>query len=184
MVITHSRMERWKGHTVTIDALARLADRPGWTCWFVGGAQRSEERMYEAELRSRVDRAGLTPRFRFAGHRTDVPDLLAASDIFCQPNLEPEPFGISLVEAMSAGLPVVTSGTGGALEIVSQDCGVTVPPADAQALSTALEMLIEDGPMRTRLGHEGIRRARLLCDPAVQMRQIAELLGSVCALRS
>ena len=60
------------------------------------------------------------------GHdqRDDVPRLLAAADIFCQPNLGPEPFGIGFVEALSAGLPVITTATGGALEIVDGDCGI------------------------------------------------------------
>ena len=53
-----------------------------------------------------------------------MPALLAAADLFCQPNTAPEPFGLSLVEALQAGLPVVTSGIGGACEIVDASCGV------------------------------------------------------------
>ena len=187
IVITQvSRMEAWKGHAVCIDALSRLAGRPGWTCWIVGGAQRPEERKYAAALQASVDRLGLAQRVRFAGHRSDVADLLAASDIFCQPNLEPEPFGISLVEALSAGLPVVTSAIGGALEIVDEWCGVLVPPADSRALASALSNLVEDNVLRKRMGEEGRRRASSLCDPAVQMPRIAQLLESAprstCAL--
>jgi glycosyltransferase involved in cell wall biosynthesis len=181
IVITQvSRMERWKGQTVCIDAFSQLASRSGWTCWIVGGAQRPEERRYLAALQASVARLGLAHRFRFPGQRTDVPDLLAASDIFCQPNLEPEPFGISLVEALSAGLPVVTTGIGGAVEIVDERCGVLVPPGDSGVLASALAGLLEDGALRKRLGHEGIHRASSLCDPAVQMPRIAQLLESAC----
>ena len=73
-----------------------------------GGAQRSHEAVYLAELRQAADRAGIGDRVRFLGQRTDVPDLLAAADVFCQPNTGPEPFGIAFVEALYAGLPVVT----------------------------------------------------------------------------
>ena len=69
---------------------------------------------------------------RFLGQREDVPRLMAAADVFCQPNTGPEPFGIVLVEALYAGLPVVTSGFGGAAEIVDQTCGVLTAPGDAR----------------------------------------------------
>jgi len=55
-------------------------------------------------------------RVRFVGERLDVARILAAADIFCQPNIEAEPFGIVFIEALYAGLPVVASASGGALE--------------------------------------------------------------------
>ena len=63
---------------------------------------------------------------------------MAAADVFCQPNTGPEPFGIVLVEALHAGLPVVTSGFGGAAEIVEQTCGFLTTPGDTVAVATAL----------------------------------------------
>jgi glycosyltransferase involved in cell wall biosynthesis len=127
-----------------------------------------------------VEHLGISNRIRFVGDRADVPDLLAASDIFCQPNLGPEGFGITFVEAMAAGLPVVTSGIGGALEIVDETCGILVPPGDRTALAAALIRLVGDRGKRHQLGLGGRARARALCDPAVQMRHIAELMDGVC----
>jgi glycosyltransferase involved in cell wall biosynthesis len=79
-----------------------------------------------------------------------VPDLLAAADIFCHPNTyPPEPYGIAYVEALQAGLPVITSAMGGALEIISEQCGFLVPPEDDVALSDALRRLLtEEGLCR------------------------------------
>ena len=65
---------------------------------------------------------------RWLGQRRDVPELLAAADIYCQPNVGAEPFGIVFVEALYTGLPVVTTALGGALEIIDASCGVLVPP--------------------------------------------------------
>ena len=76
---------------------------------------------------SLVARKGLAERVRFLGERADVPDLLGAADIHCQPNSSPEPFGLAFVEALHAALPVVTSDAGGAREIVTPACGVLVP---------------------------------------------------------
>ena len=82
-----------------------------------------------------------------------------SADIHCQPNTGPEPFGIAFVEALYAGLPVVTTRLGGALEIVNETCGVLVPPGDAGALAAALRRLIADPAERSRLGRAGPARA-------------------------
>jgi glycosyltransferase involved in cell wall biosynthesis len=183
-VIQVSRMEAWKGHTVLIDALAQLRDERGWTCELVGGAQRPAERRYLESLRTRVARAGIDDRVSFPGQRWDVAERLDAADVFCQPNLEPEPFGISLVEALGAGLPVVTSAIGGALEIVTPSCGVLVEPGNARALAAELSHLVRDPARRNALGRRGPDRARELCDPSMQINRIAAILDSVASRRA
>jgi glycosyltransferase involved in cell wall biosynthesis len=184
VVIQVSRMEALKGQTVCLEAMAQLRDRAGWTCWQVGGAQRPAEAQYLQTLRDTAHRTGIADRVRFVGERTDVPDLLSASDIYCQPNVGPEGFGITFVEAMAAGVPVVTSRIGGAVEVVNDSCGVLVPYASdaalASSVATSLDTLIADGGMRKRLGDAGRARARALCDPATQMGRIAEVLESAC----
>ena len=65
-------------------------------------------------------------------------DVLGAADIFCQLNASPEPFGIVLVEALAAGLPVVTAASGGACEVVDESCGELVAPGDSRALARVL----------------------------------------------
>lgn len=178
-----SRMEPWKGQAVLIDALARLRDDPGWTCWMVGGPQRPAETTYFDALRAQALRLGIADRIVFMGQRSDVGALLAGADVFCQPNLEPEPFGISLVEALSAGLPVVTSAMGGALEIVDDSCGALVKAGDAASLADELRRLIGDPDRRAALARRGRDRARELCDPDTQMNRIAAVLESVVRAR-
>jgi glycosyltransferase involved in cell wall biosynthesis len=177
VVIQVSRLERWKGHAVLIDALGRLRDRPGWTAWIAGGAQRPSEAVYLDELREAVRQAGIADRVRFLGQRADVPRLLAAADLFCQPNTGPEPFGIVFVEALYAGLPVVTTNLGGAVEIIDDACGVVVPPNDPAALAGALASLLDDPETRARLGETGPARARELCDPELVWNRLHDLLA-------
>ena len=124
---------------------------------------------------------GIADRVEFLGERSDVRRLLADSDIYCQPNIEPDAFGISLVEAMAAGLPVVTSALGGAKEIVDETCGVLVAPRDSARLASELSALLDDRGRRERLGAQGPARARALCDPASQMPRIAEILQEAAA---
>ncbi|HVA41545.1 MAG TPA: glycosyltransferase family 4 protein, partial [Candidatus Binataceae bacterium] len=91
-------------------------------------------------------------------------------------NTGPEPFGITFIEALYAGLPVVTTSIGGALEIVDGSCGILVEPDDPGALAGALCRLIEDRELRARLGAAGPGRAAALCDPRAQMAALARAL--------
>jgi len=182
IIIQVSRMEPLKGHAVLLDALAQLRDRAGWTCRLAGGAQRPHEARYMASLRARADTLGIADRVEFLGERSDIRELLAKSDIYCQPNIEPDAFGISLIEAMGAGLPVVTSALGGAAEIVDETCGVLVTPRDSSGLASELSALLDDRGRRDRLGAGGPARARALCDPVAQMPRIAGILREAAAL--
>ena len=177
VVLQASRLDRTKGAGLTLAALATLADVPGWTLWLAGGPQRPGDAAYLAELRDAARRHGIASRVRFLGQRDDVPRLLRAADLFCQPNTAPESFGLALVEALAAGLPVVTSGVGGGAEVVTPACGVLVSPGDTATLAAVLRRLIVDTPERRRLGAAGPARARELCDPAVTMPRLHRLLA-------
>ena len=104
--------------------------------------------------------------------------MLGAADIFCQLNASPEPFGIVLVEALAAGLPVVTAASGGAREVVDESCGELVAPGDSRALARVLGALVADAGRRRRLGEHGPARAAGLCDPARQLDAVAVALVS------
>jgi glycosyltransferase involved in cell wall biosynthesis len=178
VIIQVSRLEEWKGHRLHIEALGLLRDVPGWVCWMVGGVQRPHEREYLASLARRARDLGISDRLLFLGQRSDVPALLASADIHCQPNTGPEPFGITFVEALSAGLPVVTTAMGGALEIVNETCGLLVPP-EPGALADALRRMVREPGLRRRLGASGPARAKDLCDPATQIPSLGRLLAGI-----
>jgi glycosyltransferase involved in cell wall biosynthesis len=177
VILQASRMEPLKGQAVCLEALGRLRDRADWICWQAGGAQRPDERRYLAELREQVQQLGIANRVEFLGERSDVRRLCAEADIFCQPNVEPDAFGIGFIEALSAGCPVVTSSIGGALEIVDDTCGVLVPAGNVEALASAVAALLDDAHERERLAAGGPRRAAGLCDPAKQVARVAEVLS-------
>ena len=177
VVVQVSRLEALKGHRVLLAALGQLRGLAGWTCWIVGGVQRPDEAAYLSALQQLAVEQGISGRVRFVGERRDVAQILGAANIYCQPNTEPEGFGLTFVEAMHAGLPVVTSGIGGACEIVDESCGVLTPPGDIPALSSALDRLIVDRELNARLGTEARRRSESLCDVPRQMRRIQTVLA-------
>jgi glycosyltransferase involved in cell wall biosynthesis len=179
VILQVGRWGRHKGHLLHMEALARLSGRRDWACWQVGGVQRPEEAAYVEEVRALAERLGIGDRVRFLGRREDLGRLLAASDVYCQPNVGPEPFGIACIEALYAGLPVVSTPLGGPAEIVTGACGVLVPPGDPAALAGALEALIDDPDRRARLGEGGPARARELCDPAAVLARLEGVLAGL-----
>jgi glycosyltransferase involved in cell wall biosynthesis len=178
VIIQVARPEPGKGLLLHIEALKLMADDPSWSMWFVGGARRSVEAKQLRLANRAADRAGLGGRVRFLGARSDVPQLLTRAHIYCQPNTAPEGFGITLIEAMQAGLPVVTTEVGAAAELVDQSSGLLVPP-DATAVAAQLRSLCSDPAQRKSLGSAGPERARLPCDPSAQELKLLDALGSV-----
>jgi glycosyltransferase involved in cell wall biosynthesis len=179
VLIQASRTEAWKGHSLLVEALGLLRGVPGWVWWQVGGPQRPFEAAYLDSLRTRASELRIADRVRFVGERPDVRRLLAAANVYCQANLNPEPFGIAFVEALAAGLPVVTVAMGGALEIVDDSCGMLVPPADPSRLAAALERLIADPALRVRLSAAAPARARTVSDAASQVSALERALAAM-----
>ena len=179
VIMQASRLAQLKGQIILLLALAQQHDTPAWVCWIAGGVQRPHEALYLQTLHTQVQELGIADRIQFLGQRADVSRLLAAADIYCQPNIEPETFGIAFVEALYAGLPVVTTALGGAVEIVDESCGRLVAPNDANALSKVLGILITNHEERDALTAKGSARAYQLCDPARQLTQLHALLAEL-----
>jgi glycosyltransferase involved in cell wall biosynthesis len=182
-IIQVGRLEAGKGHLCHLRALSLLKDSNRWVYWIVGGAQRPQEQEYLNLLQNTAGELGITDRVRFLGERADIRQLLVGADIFCQPNLHPESFGIVFIEALWAGLPVVTSGIGGALEIIDGSCGVLIRPGNTELLAESLRKLIESRELRVRLGEAGATRAGRLSDPATQMEKLRKLSLDLVRMR-
>ena len=91
--------------------------------------------------------------------RVEPRDWLRRADVFAHSSAW-EGFGLVLLEAMLARLPVVATAVSAVPEIVTPDTGILVPPGDAAALARALDGLIADAALRDRLGGAGLSRAR------------------------
>lgn len=179
VILIASRIEPLKGHLALLRALSRLRTSARWKLLIAGAPNSPSEGAYLESLKNEIVALKLTDRVHFLGHRSDVPALLAAADIYCQPNTYPEGFGVIFVQALQGGVPVVTSAMGGAQEILDPSTGILVAPGDIDAIALAVTQLIEDEPLRRSLGHAGPARAQILCDPATQMQILIETLQSV-----
>ncbi len=100
---------------------------------------------YHREVRSLVDRLGLSSRVEFTGFRRDVKDHLAVLDVFVMPSLYGEGVPMALLEAMAVGRVIVASQVDGISEILTEGaCGILVSPGDAVALAKAIGKAIRD----------------------------------------
>ena len=154
VVLEVARLAEVKGQRTLLAALARLDA----TAVFVG-RDLEEGGAYEAVLRAEAERLGVGDRVVFAGHRDDVPALLAGCDVFCLPS-SMEGLPLVVLEAMARGKPVVATAVGGTPELVVEgETGLLVPPGDPEALARALGRVLQDRDLAARLGGAGRERA-------------------------
>lgn len=146
-----------KGLTVLLQAMASLMARPGRIPrqLLIVGEGPAEQR-----LRDLSEELGIAQRVRFAGMRRDVTRLLPLMDVFVLPSLY-EGFGIAIIEAMAAGLPVVATAVGGIPEVVvPEKTGLLVPPGDPAALAAAIERLLDHPDQARVMGAHGREHAQ------------------------
>lgn len=161
-------------HEKGVDVLLRaLADLPDATAVVVGdGPERESLERLAGEL-------GIRDRIDFTGWSDDVRRLLPTFDVLAQPSRW-EGFGISIVEAMLARLPVVASGVGGITEVVVDGItGTLVAPDDPDALGRALGSLLADADRRAGMGEAGRRIARERFTDETMARAFAAVYGRV-----
>jgi glycosyltransferase involved in cell wall biosynthesis len=179
VIVQVGRTVPHKGQALHLEALGRLRNLAGWQCLQVGSPSFAHERDYLGFLKRATNVLGIAERVRFVDHWPDLPRLYAAADIYCQPNTGLEPFGLTFVEALYAGLPcIATAGSGGPELILNNACGVVVS-ANAEALAEALSRLILDEGLRQRLGAAGLRRAAELCSPEVHLKRMHAVFAQI-----
>jgi glycosyltransferase involved in cell wall biosynthesis len=135
-----------KNHALLIEAFAQVRSDAPLYLLLVGGGE------LENAVREQVAGLGLQGRVRFLGVRADVADILRASDVFVlSSRWEGNP--MSVMEAMAAGLPVVSTAVGGVPELVREgETGLLVPSEDAAALAQAMQALVDDAARRRAMG--------------------------------
>jgi glycosyltransferase involved in cell wall biosynthesis len=170
VVIAVSRLVRHKGHPELLAAMREVNAE----LWVVGNRLASD---HGEDLEPYFAACGLGERLRRLGYREDVPQLLAAADIFVLPSWF-EGLPMSVIEAMLTALPVVASNVSGPREQVEDGLtGRLVPPRDVPALARALAELAADAERRRRMGEAGRARALARYDEAKVVAHTLDLLG-------
>jgi glycosyltransferase involved in cell wall biosynthesis len=169
------RLNAQKGHRHLLDATPGLFERhPSARVLIVGDGD------LRNELEAQANRLGVAPRVVFAGHRSDIPDVLAALDVFCISSLY-EGTPLALFEAMAAGRAIVSTSVDGCREVLEEGVtGLMVPPANAAALAGALDRVLADVALRGRLGRHALEASRRF-DVSACVEQMEALYDQVLA---
>ena len=174
VLLTVARYTPQKDHATLLDAVpAVLARHADAQLWLVGTGP------LEPAIRGQAEAMGLMEAVRHLGQRDDVPDLLAAADLFVLPSRF-EGLPLAVLEAMAAGRPVVATAVGGTDEaVVDGITGRLVPPGDSVALANAIGDVLAPGRAQ-RFGAAGRTRyveiftaARMAADTAEVYRALA-----------
>lgn len=149
-----------KGHDVFVRAAAILSERHSGVQFVVIGEDKSPEKSNQRSLESLVAELGLNEIVAMPGWRDDIAAALSSLTVFVSA-ARTEPFGLAIVEAMAAGLPIVASASEGALEILEDGfTGKLVPTDNPEALAQAINDLLDDPLERSRLGSNAQLAAR------------------------
>lgn len=155
LILFVGRLRYYKGVAVLVDAMRHVQ---GAHCLIVGNGSE------EAAIRALLTQYALQDHVHLLGtiSDADLPALYQAADIFVLPSVHrSESLGIVLLEAMAAGLPLVSTELGTGTSYVNQhgQTGLVVPPQDAPALAAALQQLVDSQPMRGQMGNAAHSRA-------------------------
>lgn len=180
VIISIGRLDPGKGHHDLIRAVALLRSAVPDVRLVICGRSFSRSR-YHILLKEETERLGLTANVIFAGFRRDIPELLAASDVFCLPTIN-EAFPNVFLEAMAAARPAVGYDVGGVPEIVVHgETGYLAEQHDINSLSNYLRQLLVEEGLAQRMGEAGRERVQSCFIPAVRAphwaRTVRELLA-------
>jgi glycosyltransferase involved in cell wall biosynthesis len=172
-VVISGRLVPWKGHLTFLQAFARVATLvPNAEAWIVGGAAAP----YQAFLEQEAQRLGIGHRTRFWGHRSDVAELVRQCDIAVHCS-EREPFGLVIIEAMSAGLPVIAAAVQGPREIIHHgETGYLVTPGDVEAYAQYMVRLLRDPDCRRQIGQAARRETAVRFRDSANVPELERLL--------
>ncbi|HEX2086925.1 MAG TPA: glycosyltransferase family 4 protein [Solirubrobacteraceae bacterium] len=147
MVLSTSHLRPGKGVELLPELAAQLARDPGRTVVVAAG---------DGPLRPQLEReaSALAGRLRLVGVREDVPDLLAAADVFVFPTTGAEGLPLGPIEALASGTPVVATSVSD-LAALAARAALIVPPGDVEALVAACRRVLADPALASDVGARG-----------------------------
>jgi len=128
-------------------------------CFEIAGNEDLSEPGFKAKLIREIERLGVGDKVVVRGFSSDPQKFILSLDCLVNPSYPAEPFGMSIIETMALGRPVVATREGGPAEIIEDGrSGLLVPPRDPKALTAAMLRLIRDRDLCTAIGDEARRR--------------------------
>ena len=160
LVVGHvGRMTPWKGQHYLLEAFASIVGETKNVYLLFAGAPVFDSDAYQRGLVNLTSRLGLNDRVKFAGYRRDLPFVLAAMDVFAFTSVEKDTSPLTLLSAMSCGLPVVAFDIEGVREVLPPGEQLLAPVGQVDLLARSIQQLLSDIALRRQLGASARRRA-------------------------
>lgn len=182
VVTLAGRLNHWKGQDLLIEAVSTLRNKANFDKIHVAlvGDEFVGHQNVKYSLMAKVEQCRLSDRVHFMGFMENIFDVWRATDIAVVPSVEPEPFGLVAIEAMSCEVPVIAAAHGGLLDIVRHgETGLLFEPRSVTGLAAAIAQLVEDKELRTRLGRGGRKIQLQIFSLESQMRQTNGVISSM-----
>ncbi len=163
VILMPGRFEPWKGQHVLIEAAPAIFQQvPSAHIVFLGATVKARGReRYADKLNQRAEELGIAAQIHFSGHVDPILPLMRAASVIVHCSIQPEPFGLTVLEGMSVGTPVVAAAAGGPLETAGDPpVAILHTPGDAESLSEAVLKPLIDPNLVADLAHRGPQRAR------------------------
>lgn len=182
-VLFLSNLAQRKGYPDVVAAAKLVTEEIGDAQFVIAGEWPSREE--KARGTGMVDRLGIAHAVRFVPRASGLrkAELFWSSDVFVFPARRPEGQGLVILEAMSAGLPVVATRLGGIRDTITDGVsGLLVEPSDPQGLAEAILRLLRDEDLRRKIGGQALAEYERLYTDVVFQRALMRALGEVSAI--
>lgn len=175
-------IREWKGQETVVRAVIEVAKVfPDVVCFFVGAATPGDK-PYVDRLHALIEESGIEANIRFTGYQSDPASFMNMMRLVVHASVQPEPFGMVVLEAMAQHKAVIGSRAGGVIEMVVEGkTGYTFPPGDARVLSAHITELLGNPARTAQMGEEGYKR---LMSSFTLQHYMEEIHAAYCAILS
>ncbi len=173
MVISVGRLIEVKGFRYLIEGFSKLHKNGVQAMLVIAGGG-----SIEAKLNDQIKLLGLQSCVKLLGPRNDVPDLLGSADVYINTSLI-EGTPVSVLEAMSASLPVIATRVGENPYLLANDAGILINPADPDEIAEALSVILGSAELRNKYGRSGRDRVEKFYDSKGWTRNLLDLYSKI-----
>ncbi|WP_133965435.1 glycosyltransferase family 4 protein [Eubacterium limosum] len=170
------RINRWKGQKLLIDAAEKVHQKFPDAVFKIAGDTFKGEEKFKSDLQEYIKKKNLQDSVILLGQMDDMMDFYSSLDIFVLPSIQPEPFGLVIIEAMEFGIPVIATNHGGPKEIISNGInGYLVTYQDCTEMTDCIVKLLENPKLRSQIGINGKIKKREQFSIPTMVKRIEEI---------
>ena len=174
------RIVRWKGHIEFLNAAFLVLESVPDAKALIVGDYSDGDAGYQEKIQTMVNESGFSDRILMTGYAEDISGIYSIMDICVHTSIEPEPFGLVIIEAMANGVPVIASDLGAPKEIITDGVnGYLVSPESSEKFAEKIIDLLSDVELRKKIGNRGREHVRQSYQVKKYARSVEKIYSEV-----